>query len=104
MYGAWLIVKCGETSGKQTWTRKLRTASTSSGNTGTWESSFSDTNLSGDSWIGSGANSAKTAYMKIGEGYSKAMDAIGALNPPTYTDEQFLKDVKKYNGIEFNIK
>jgi hypothetical protein len=60
--------------------------------------------MSGDNWIGGNANSAKSAYVIIGEGFDKAWDSILTLNPPTYTDDQFLKDIKKYNGIEFNIK
>lgn len=65
-------IKCGTTKNRQTWTCKLRTASTSSSNTGTWDSSFSDEILTCVSFGGTSSaddpNSAKFVYAIIGGG------------------------------------
>lgn len=93
LYGSYLEINCGNTSKNQTWSYKLRERSTTSGNTGTW-----DTNYTLDN------NSSTYSRIKVGDGYNVMMDVWGKRQPPTYSAEQFLKDIKKYNGIEFNVK
>ena len=101
VYGSWLNIYCGETRKKQTWTYKLRETSPTNGKSGTWESSFKDDNLYD---IRNVSNQFGDVQVCVGDGYDVSYENFRAGNPPSYSDEQFLKDIKKYNGIEFYIK